>query len=226
MKHTIIKFFCFLLSIVLLQACSKEPTFDDSDEMVGISKLVYFPTVAIKGERLMLIDQGTAFTDPGVTAELNGQPVQAPASGTVNVNVPGVYVLEYTATNPEGFTASDWRTVVVMSTSTQVTNNNFAGTYVRDNGISVFWTKKGRGVYQVDNPGGAGVGVGFLVTLVNYDANKISIPQQLAFDPSIGGLNTVSSASEVYNAGATPVTVRYAFLAGGYGTQVRNFVKQ
>jgi hypothetical protein len=226
MKHTIIKFFCFLLSIALFQSCSKEPTYDGTDDRVGSSKVVYFPTVSIKGDRLMIIDQGTAFTDPGVTAELNGQPTQAPVSGTVNVNTPGVYVLEYTATNPEGFTASDWRTVVVMSNSAQVTNNNFAGTYVRDNGVSVFWTKKGRGVYEVDNPGGAGVGVGFLVTLVNYEGNKISIPQQLAFDPSIGGLNTVSSASEVYNASASPVTVKYAFLAGGYGTQVRNFVKQ
>src|SRR5688572_9725245 len=111
MKNLIIKFFCLSLSIVLLQACSKEPTYDDTDDMVGSSKVVYFATVAIKGERLMIIDQGSTFTDPGVTAELNGQPVPAPASGTVNVNVPGVYVLEYTATNPEGFTASDWRTV-------------------------------------------------------------------------------------------------------------------
>jgi Domain of unknown function (DUF5011) len=226
MKSTIIKFFCLLLSIVLLQACSKEPTYDETDDMVGSSKVVYFATVAIKGERLMIIDQGSTFTDPGVTAELNGQPVPAPTSGTVNVNVPGVYVLEYTASNPEGFTASDWRTVVVMSTSAQVTNNNFAGTYVRDNGVKVFWTKTGRGVYTVDNPGGAGVGVGFLVTLVNYEGNKIAIPQQLAFDPSISGLNTVSSASEVYNASAVPVSVKYAFLAGGYGSQVRNFTKQ
>jgi Domain of unknown function (DUF5011) len=226
MKNLIIKFFCLSLSIVLLQACSKEPTYDDTDDMVGSSKVVYFATVAIKGERLMIIDQGSTFTDPGVTAELNGQPVAAPVSGTVNVNVPGVYVLEYTATNPEGFSASDWRTVVVMSTSAQVTNNNFAGTYVRDNGVKAFWTKTGRGVYTVDNPGGAGVGVGFLVTLVNYEGNKIAIPQQLAFDPSIGGLNTVSSASEVYNASAVPVSVKYAFLAGGYGSQVRNFIKQ
>ena len=226
MKNLVIKFLCLSLGIVLLQACSKEPTYDDTDDMVGSSKVVYFATVAIKGERLMIIDQGSTFTDPGVTAKLNGQSVPAPVSGTVNVNVPGVYVLEYTASNPEGFTASDWRTVVVMSTSAQVTNNDFSGTYVRDNGVDVFWTKTGRGVYTVDNPGGAGVGVGFLVTLVNYDGNKISIPQQLAFDPSISGLNTVSSASEVYNPSAVPVSVKYAFLAGGYGTQVRNFTKR
>lgn len=226
MNKIIIKLLSITLGIVLLQACKKDPSFDYPETMVGSSKLVFFPTVAIKGERTIIIDQGTAFTDPGVTATLNGQPVTATSAVTVNVNVPGVYNLDYVATNPEGYTASDWRTVVVMSTSTQVTNNNFAGTYKRDNGVNVFWTKVGRGIYEVDNPGGAAVGVGFVVKLVNYDGNKIAIPRQFAFDPSIGGLNTVSSNSEVYNADSAPVTVKYAFSAAGYGTQVRNFTKQ
>ena len=226
MNKIIIKFICITLGIVFLQACKKEPSFNYPPDQVGSSKVIYFPTVAIKGERLIIIDQGTPFTDPGVTATLNGQPVTATSAVTVNSNVPGVYNLEYVATNPEGFTASDWRTVVVMSTSTQVTTNNFAGTYKRDNGVNVFWTKTGRGMYEVDNPGGAAVGVGFIVKLVNYDGNKISIPRQLAYDPSIGGLNTISSNSELYLADAVPVSVKYALTAGGYGTQVRNFTKQ
>lgn len=226
MKKILIYFVCVASSLIALQACKKDPDFDYGEDMVGSSKVVYFPTVAIKGEHTIILDQGAAWTDPGVTAELNGQPTTATNTVTVNTNVPGVYNLEYVATNPQGYTASDWRTVVVVSNSAQVTNNNFAGTYRRDNGVNVFWTKTGRGVYSVDNPGGAGVGVGFVVKLVNYDGNKIHIPKQLAFDPSIGGLNTISSNTETYNAGASPVTVRYALTAGGYGTQVRNFTKQ
>ena len=226
MKNIIIKFICISFGIVLLQACKKEPSFDYAPDTVGSSRVVYFPSVVIKGERTIIIDQGTAFTDPGVTAMLNGQPVTATASVTVNTNTPGVYNIEYAATSPDGFAASDWRTVVVMSTSAQVTNNNFAGMYKRDNGVNVPWTKAGRGIYNVENPGGATVGVGFIVKLVNYDGNKIAIPKQLAFDPSIGGLNTISSNSEVYNAGSVPISVKYALSAGGYGTQVRNFTKQ
>lgn len=225
MKQIIIKFICISLSVVLIQACSKEPSFDYPEGEVGSSKVVFFPTVAIKGERMIIINQGAAFTDPGVTATLNGEPVEAPSAVTVNVNVPGVYNLEYVATNPEGFTASDWRTVVVISNSAQVASNDFSGTYLRDNGISVFWTKTAKGVYRVENPGGAGVGVGFFVTLVNYEGNKIAIPKQLAFDPSLPGMNTVSSSSEVYDADGLPVKVKYAFIAGGYGGQVRNFTK-
>ena len=226
MKKILINFIWLAGGLILLQACKKEPSFDYAPDTVGSSKVVYFPTVSIKGEHTIILDQGTAWTDPGVTATLNGQPITATSAVTVNTNVPGVYNLEYAATSPDGYSASDWRTVVVVSTSAQVTNNNFAGTYRRDNGITMVWTKTGRGVYNVDNPGGAAVGVGFVVKMVNYDANRIHIPRQFAFDPSIGGLNTISSNSETYNATATPVTVRWALTAGGYGTQLRNYTKQ
>jgi hypothetical protein len=226
MTKLIIKFICIISVIVVSQACRKDPEFDYPEGKVGSSRIVYFPSVATKGEKTIIINQGTTFTDPGVTATLNGQPVTANSAVSVNTSVPGVYDLEYVATSPDGYTASDWRTVVVMSTSAQVTSNDFSGDYKRDNGVDVKWTKVGRGIYEVNNPGGAGVGVGFIVKLVNYEGNKIHIPKQLAFDPSIGGPNTVTSTSEVYNAGSAPITVKYALLAGGYGTQVRNFTKQ
>lgn len=226
MKKVINKLALFSLGMILLQACTKEPTFNYATDRVGISRIVYYPSVQIKGERLITLDQGSAFTDPGVEAKLNGQDITTTVSGTVDVNTPGVYELEYSAASPDGFSASDWRTVVVMSNSAEVTNNDFSGPYKRDNGIDVTWTKTGRGMYSVDNPGGAGVGVGFIVILVNYEGNEISIPKQMAFDPSSGGLNTISSNSELYNATSNPVTVKYALTAGGYGTQVRNFTKQ
>src|SRR5688500_18865598 len=116
------------------QACRKDPEFNYPEGKVGSSRIVYFPSVVTKGEKTMIIDQGTTFTDPGVTATLNGQPVTATSAVTVNTSVPGVYNLEYVATSPDGYTASDWRTVVVMSTSAQVTANDFSGKYKRDNG--------------------------------------------------------------------------------------------
>jgi Bacterial surface protein, Ig-like domain len=226
MKKILINFICGAAGVLIFQACSKEPSFDYAPDTVGSSRVIYFPSVEVKGERTIILDQGTPWTDPGVTAMLNGQPITATSAVTVNTNVPGVYNLEYVASNPEGYTASDWRTVVVVSNSAQVTNNNLAGTYRRDNGINATWTKTARGIYAVDNPGGAAVGVGFIVTLVNYDANKIAIPRQLAFDPSTGGLNTISSNTESYNATSTPIAVKYALTAVGYGAQVRNFTKQ
>ena len=222
------KLMIFLLCpILFLVACNKEPDFSYPENMVGTSKIIYYPTIAIKGERLIIIDQGTPYTDSGAVAVLNGEDIEPQVEGSVDSNTPGVYELNYSASNPEGFSVTDFRTVVVMSTDEQVSSNDFSGTYNREvTGVDAVWTKVGRGVYQVDNPGGAGVGAGFIVTLVNYEGNEISIPRQMAFDPSIGGMNVISSNSEEYEATASPVMVHYALTAGGYGDQLRDFVKK
>lgn len=216
-----------LCTMFIFLACNKDPDFNYPENTVGSSKIVYYPSVAINGEQLIIIDQGETYIDSGATASLNGEDIEPVVTGEVDSNTPGVYIINYSASNPEGFSASDFRTVVVISTDPQIDANNFSGRYTRTaTGVDAVWTKVGRGVYQVDNPGGAGVGVGFIVTLVNYEGNKISIPQQMAFDPSIPGMNTISSNSEEYVAEATPVEVHYALTAGGYGDQLRNFVKK
>ncbi|PWT95418.1 MAG: hypothetical protein C5B52_17895 [Bacteroidetes bacterium] len=229
MKQSIIKLFTVCLGVVFAMGCAKEPSFNYPEGTVGSSKIVYFPSVQITGDRLIIMDQGGTYTDPGVEAKLNGQDVQYTTTGTVDPATPGIYDLVYSASSPDGYSASDWRTVVVMSSGTQIETNDFSGTYKRhnpDNGVASTWTKTGRGVYNVDNPGGAAVGAGFVVVAVNYEGDKIAIPHQQAFDPSINGLNTISSNSEQYNKGDAPINYQWALTAGGYGTQLRFFVKQ
>lgn len=227
MRYTIIKVTVIVTTVTLLQSCKKEPNFNYPEGTVGHSRIVYFPSVKIKGDRLMIIDQGSTFTDPGVEAKLNGADITVTTTGSVDATKAGVYGLEYAATSPDGYSASDWRTVVVMSTDAQVTANDFSGSYLRSaTGLSAVWKKVSRGVYTIDNPGGSPAGIGgFIVTVVNYEGNKIKIPRQQAFDPSINGLNIVTSSGESYAAGP-PATIKYVFLAGGYGTAVRTFVKQ
>lgn len=227
MRYTINKIAAVITVVILLQACKKEPNFNYPDGKVGSSRIVYFPSVKIKGDKLIIINQGAAFTDPGVEAKLNGAAIATTTKGAVDASKPGVYDLEYSASSPDGYSASDWRTVVVMSNDAQVTANDFTGSYLRaSTGLSAVWTKVARGIYTIDNPGGSPAGIGgFVVTIVNYEGNKIKIPRQQAFDPSINGLNTVTSSTESYTAGP-PATIKYVFLAGGYGTAVRTFVKQ
>ena len=191
------KMMMFLLCPMLIfVACSKEPDFNYPEGTVGISKIIYYPSIAIKGERLIIIDEGTPYTDSGAVATLKGENVEPVVTGSVDSNTPGVYELNYSASNPEGFSVTDFRTVVVIANEEQVNANNFSGSYNRAvTGVDAVWTKVARGVYQVDNPGGAAVGVGFIVTLVNYEGNEIAIPRQEAFDPSIGGMNVISSNS-------------------------------
>jgi len=215
-----------LFLIAGLVACNKDDNnFNYPEGTVGHSRIVYFPAVAIKGEHLVILKQGDTYTDPGVTATLNGQPAQFTTSGTVNTAVPGVYNLTYESKNPEGYSASDWRSVVVIGND--VSANDFSGTYLRAaTGVTSTWTKIANGVYQVENPGGAAVGAGYNTIVVNYTGNKIKMPKQLATDPSSGSTGIVSTTNETYNATATPPSYSWVFLAGGYGTGVRTFVKQ
>ncbi|HWJ92380.1 MAG TPA: immunoglobulin-like domain-containing protein [Flavisolibacter sp.] len=217
--------FSFILIAGLISCNKDDNDFNYPEGTVGHSKIVYFPAVAIKGEHLIILKQGDSYTEPGVTATLNGQTAQFTTTGTVNTAVPGVYNLTYESKNPEGYAASDWRTVVVIGND--VAANDFSGTYLRAaTGVTSTWTKIAPGVYEVDNPGGAGVGVGYKVIAVNYTGNKIRVPKQFAMDPSSGSTGIVSTTSETYNATATPPSYSWIFLAGGYGTGLRTFTKQ
>lgn len=217
------KYFKLSLLILILSlpfaGCEKTEDVVSTDTEVGHSKIVYFPSIEINGEHLITVLQGGAFTDPGATALLNGQPAQYTVQGSVNTAVPGVYELSYEAKNPQGFSATDFRTVVVIGND--VSGNDFSGTYLRGaTGITSTWTKTSQGVYTVENPGGAGVGVGLTVVAVNYTGNEITIPRQISPD-----LGEVSSESESYTPGP-PAVIKYILHAGGYGTSLRTFVKQ
>jgi hypothetical protein len=215
-----------MLATIGSMSCNKQTVVDNATN-VGISKIVYFPSVTIKGDRVVAFTQGTTFTDPGVNATLNGKPATVVTSPTISSSTTaGVYTVTYTATNPEGYTASDWRYVVVVPTSAVndpvVAANDFSGTYLRAaTGITSTWTKVSTGVYQVENPGGASVGVGKIAVVTNLSGNNISMPAQN--DPDFGG--QVSTSGAVYST-TPPPSYHWVFNAGGYGTGVRTFVKQ
>lgn len=221
MKIKIIAFISLLFAIGVFVSCNKKDDFNYAAGTVGISKIVYFPVVAINGSKLSIIKVGSAYTDPGATATLGGTTTPYTTNGAVDPNTPGVYVVSYSASNPQGYSASDWRTVVVIGND--VAGNDYSGTYLRSaTGVTSTWTKDSTGVYTVENAGGAASGAGLTVVAVNYAGSQISIPQQVA--PDYGG--TVSSSSETYNATATPITYSWIFHAPNYGTSLRTFTKQ
>ncbi len=212
--HIFLIFSCWIFF-----SCKKD-NFNYPPSMVVISKIIYFPKVSIVGERLVILQQGAPYTD-SVISTLNGQPVSYTTNLTVSTANPGVYNVVYTATNPQGFSATDWRTVVVIGND--VAANDFSGTYLRAaTGVTSTWTKTASGVYTVENPGGAGVGAGLQVIAVNYTGTQISIPQQESSD--FGGL--VSSGDETYTLTPPPPQYSWIFHATNYGTSLRTFIKQ
>ena len=208
-----------LIVIAAMSACNKSADFNYPAGTVGISKVIFYPSVTINSSRLIIINQGDTYTDPGVTAILNNASTPFTTTGSVNTATAGVYKLLYTASNPQGYTASDWRTVVVIDNS--VASNDFSGTYLRAaTGVTSTWTKSAKGVYTVENAGGAAVGAGLTLIAVNYTGAKMSIPHQIS-----GDYGEVSSASETYT-NTAPIKYSWIFNAGGYGTSLRTFVKQ
>lgn len=75
------------------------------------------PTVALNGAASVTVECHTSFTDPGATASDNCGAASVAVTGSVNVNVPGIYTLTYTATDGVGNTASVQRTVTVVDTT-------------------------------------------------------------------------------------------------------------
>lgn len=216
-----------LLVIVAMSACKKSDDFNYPAGTVGISKIIYYPIIKIKGDKIIPVTQGSAFTDPGATAVLNGATISYTTSKTIDATTtPGVYTVYYTAQNPQGYSASDWRIIIVAPASVAsdpvASTNDFSGTYLRAaTGVTSTWTKIATGVYTVENAGGAVSGVGNLTIVVNYAGNTISMPSQ--DDPYYGG--TVSTTGAVYTVGS-PSQYSWVFNAPGYGTSKRTFVKQ
>src|SRR4030095_6122576 len=80
------------------------------------------PTIEVLGANPMTVECHTSFTDPGATAhDACAGNFAATASGTVDPNTVGIYVITYNATDPSGFSATAvTRTVYVVDTTPPV----------------------------------------------------------------------------------------------------------
>jgi hypothetical protein len=89
------------------------------------------PTVALVGASSVTHECHAAFNDPGVTTGDNcGAAVSVATSGGFNPNVPGSYVITYTATDGVGNTATVTRAVTVVDTIAPVIALNGANPLV------------------------------------------------------------------------------------------------
>ncbi len=79
------------------------------------------PVITVNGPNPMTVECHTSFTDPGATAtDSCAGNLTVNTSGTVDVNVPGVYTITYTATDGSNHTTTETRTVNVVDTTAPV----------------------------------------------------------------------------------------------------------
>ncbi len=100
---------------------------EDEVDQPGTSNVP--PTITLNGDDQITLECGTAFTDPGATATVCGNPVTVTTTGAANPNAPGIYTVTYSA-SANGFTTEVTRIVTVEDTVAPVITLNGANPMV------------------------------------------------------------------------------------------------
>ena len=217
MKKNNIILMLILLMTVSLMSCKK----DTKD----VSSVTTYPELTLVGDQYMCIAKGAVYTEPGVKATIGGVAVNFTTVGSVNANTAGVYILEYTAVNTEGFSQSIKRFVGVIAADAAALN--FSGNWKRTNGIMTTWTKSAtyNGLYVNSNIGGvdpvANPSFTYPVRMFNVKDSTLIIPLQA--NP-LGGDLYCTSVSLKPSIGLGQA--KWVVMGSGYGTSVRTFDKQ
>jgi hypothetical protein len=113
MKAKYLYIILFIFSLFIQYGCERELTSE------GVSRVTTYAVVNLNGDYPMFLEVGEAYNEPGASTE-TGDPVTI--SGTVDPNTPGVYDVNYSATNVDGFVNTVTRTVYVSNTGDLVSS--------------------------------------------------------------------------------------------------------
>ncbi|SEN65434.1 protein of unknown function [bacterium A37T11] len=104
-----------------MQACKKET----SD---GLTAITYYATLNLLGDEIVSVDKGSTYEDAGVYAEMQGEDITDQVKTTSDVNTAeiGLYHINYSVVNAEGFTVTASRIVCVNDpTSTPIKSGGY-----------------------------------------------------------------------------------------------------
>jgi hypothetical protein len=189
MKNNKYSLLILFITAAFFSACEREL------DTEGISRITSFPTFQMQGEEVMTVVKGGTFTDPGVTT-VEGYPVTSSirgsayvvkgktqpsdvvyTSGAVDTNVPGMYVITYSSTNPDGFSGSTTRTVFVLHEQPNPAVD-LTGAYASGTSPAATITKVADGVFYSSNAWGGGSTVVIPAYLICTDGVNVNVPQQ------------------------------------------------
>lgn len=170
MKKSIIFIAVLALLTLGFTACEKES--------LDKTRITYYAAIELNGETTMVIQKGTEFKDPGFTATMKGADVtdKVKVASNVDTSTSGVYSVNYSIANEDGFVASAVRTVIVMDladpvegfwTSTPTSFRKSSSGAITEYGMecSVLIIGTGNGNYHVDD-----LIAGWYVQRIDYPA--------------------------------------------------------
>jgi len=203
-----------VLAVLTMVACKKKD--DDVSQEVTVSR----PTITITGSQFYSIQVGG--TAPSLSATSydsvlkESYPVDFDQS-SLDVNTPGLYVLEATAKNKYGYVGSN---VVYIAVTNVPASTDLSGTYKRTaNNALVHVTKILTGLYSTDDVGGAPT-LAITAYFAHLDDTTIVVPPQ----PTSAG--TLSCENAKLHMAVGDTSYSYVVVNGNFGTAVRTFVKQ
>lgn len=201
------------IGMMLLSAACKKDSTDHISTIVEVS----YPSITLKGDPIVILNKGASYTDAGASGkdDITGATSDlSPVSNNVNTAETGLYVVNYSISNANGYERTASRIVIVSGVNNPV---DYSGIYLRTaTGVNCIVTKVAPGVYKVENPGGAGVGAETIVYFVEISPDTFICPPQ----PTVEGTFAVNEIA--FSATGSSWRVDNA----GYGTQLRSFVKQ
>lgn len=210
-----IKYLIIAICVILIYSGCKK----DDDK---VSTVVTLPFIQLNGDKYISISVGGTVADAGATivndVTLNGgvSTLQAVAN-TLDPSTPGLYYMLYEAETKNGFHIYAARYIAVTDYTDPV---DLSGVYKRtSNGIHVNLNRKARGLYQVDDMGGAGLPDALYFTVVN----DTTIDAGLQFSETIHTEIYADNSKLIMD--ATDTTFKYVLHSPGYGSALRTFQK-
>lgn len=192
-----------LFLVMLLASCEKDSIINTHDR-VGSSRVTYFAKITVTGAPVISVIKGGSFTDPGAKAVAGDAEVPVVTTGTVNTGQVGLYTINYSAVNADGYSSSASRTVVVIPNA-ELPGLDISGTYnavpVGNTPGPATITKVAPGVYHTTNcwgNSGAVIPAYFICT----DGSSLIVPSQ---NSAYGNLET--NTPGVFNAGLITWTI-------------------
>ncbi|MGY5353924.1 immunoglobulin-like domain-containing protein [Wenyingzhuangia sp. IMCC45467] len=213
-----------VITFSLLWSCTQDL------DTEGISKVTYYNEIELVGSENFIVDQGTAYVDPGVVAYEGETEVtdQVVIKESIDINTPGYYPVSYYIENVDGFGKTIVRNVYVLPAD-RSKSDVFAGTYTGEVSNGTFTdatiiTHLGDGLYYADDFIGAryrigtGYGPAYMIPAYFYVTGDESTYEALLTDSPWGPW-------EVVNPTLTGTTFSHNLQQGTFSTPVK-LIKQ
>lgn len=155
MRNKLFTIIICALSVFILGSCS------DSTE--GYTRITYYPSLTLLGNQYISIPLNGEYVEPGYEAELNGEDAsdEVVVRSNVNSSAKGVYTVQYSIANEDGFSMEVTRYVIVSDPNYPVEGGyltdpvdsyrSYDGIVPYGNSFLILIWSNGDGTYKVED---------------------------------------------------------------------------